>query len=346
MSSTKTATANANQVPFPPVPRLIDAIDPVKYMTRIMTEVPAYSTADSRYEIVYSLPNETAGNFVRAFQEPALMNTRVKCRQRDGKLRTLPSFAEIWSQPGSRLPFALCEADDPHEAKWQLQRKFGYKLATTFMPGYAKSIFEYFGGRRVLDPCAGWGDRMVAAAASKCVESYTGFDPNRALRRGYAQMMEVFGHAETGSGNGASLGSSSGTGQESPDADLTFSNGFRVVSAPFETGALDLADASFDFAFTSPPFFDYEVYSSANPTYTDWIAEFYTPLFVQTARLLVPGAFFAVYLEDTSAGEIHRFLYGEVDEICALKYVSKIGFKGVFSDKTREIFIFQSRGGV
>ena len=35
--------------------------------------------------------------------------------------------------------------------------------ATTFMPGYAKAVYEHFGAQAVLDPCAGWGDRMLGA---------------------------------------------------------------------------------------------------------------------------------------------------------------------------------------
>ena len=35
------------------------------------------------------------------------------------------------------------------------------------MPPYAKSLYEYFGAKSVLDPCAGWGDRLIGAAAAK-----------------------------------------------------------------------------------------------------------------------------------------------------------------------------------
>ena len=45
---------------------------------------------------------------------------------------------------------------DPNEAKWSYAREFRYKIATTFMPAYAKAIYEYFDAKVVLDPCAGW----------------------------------------------------------------------------------------------------------------------------------------------------------------------------------------------
>jgi hypothetical protein len=28
----------------------------------------------------------------------------------------------------------------------------------------------------------GWGDRLLGASAAKCVQTYIGFDPNKALR--------------------------------------------------------------------------------------------------------------------------------------------------------------------
>ena len=93
----------------------------------------------------------------------------------------LKSFWEVWNQPDGRLKAkilsksgALCIYQvhktnllkyliffivphiDPNEAKWTLAKEFQYKIATTFMPAYAKAIYEYFGAKIVLDPCAGW----------------------------------------------------------------------------------------------------------------------------------------------------------------------------------------------
>ena len=49
-------------------------------------------------------------------------------------------FWDVWADPsrGQELQRAITSAPDPHEAKWGCAREFGYKMATTFMPGYAK----------------------------------------------------------------------------------------------------------------------------------------------------------------------------------------------------------------
>ncbi len=148
------------------------------------------------------------------------------------------------------------------------------------MPGYAKAIYEYFNAKRVLDPCAGWGDRLTGAMTAIGVTKYVAFDPNRNLRPGYCKIMEYGGH----------------TVRELSEHKIHFSNDFEIHSLPFEIGSKMFADESFDIAFTSPPFFDYEMYNPSNPQYKDWIEEFYTPLFQQVCRLVKSGGFFGIHI--------------------------------------------------
>jgi hypothetical protein len=97
----------------------------------------------------------------------------------------------------------------------------------------------------------------------------------------------------------------------------------------------------FDFAFTSPPFFDYEVYTESNPTYRDWIREFYEPMFKLVEAHLRPGGFFAVHLGDTSAGKIDDFLRFRVANITRFTWRGKIGLVGCQSGKIRDVYLFQ-----
>jgi hypothetical protein len=45
----------------------------------------------------------------------------------------------------------------------------------------AKRVYEIFGAHRVLDMCAGWGDRYLGALLTPNVEVYHSFDPNKNL---------------------------------------------------------------------------------------------------------------------------------------------------------------------
>jgi hypothetical protein len=318
-----------------PIPKLLDSIDAADYLKRLATDTPTYETNIRGYEIVYRLLDDKPADLVRAIQEPEILKTRIKLRQ-GARVTTLPSFWEVWHNPDSRLAEEVLSHSDPNEAKWVLSKKYGYKLATTFMPTYAKSIYEYFRAECVLDPCAGWGDRMLGAVVSKCVKKYVGFDPNYALIPGYKEIMRRFGHEEKTREAVDSVFSFAET-----QTHVAFNNDFEIYAEPYEQGVLAFPPSSFDFAFTSPPYFDYEDYAPSNPKYKDWFREFYTPLFIQTCRVLKPDAFFAIHIGDTSAGQITRFLAETVPQISSFRYVSKIGLKGAYSNQIRDVWLFQ-----
>jgi hypothetical protein len=310
------------------IPLLIDSLSPEdleSYRLRILTEIPDYSTDDPEYEIVYKIIDDAPADYVRAIQEKEILKTRIKTRDfKTGKTITLNSFAEIWEDPASNLAKEISAARDPLEAKWRLSHKYNYKLATTFMPMYAKSIYEYFGASKTLDPCAGWGDRMCGALASTCVRRYVGFDPNTNLTEGYKKIQKDFGNKVT----------------IDTDRHIKFDSGYDIYSIPFENSDSILGEEKFDFAFTSPPFFDYEDYSPMNPKYRNWFKEFYEPLFKLTEKHLILGAFFAVHIDDTSAGKIRDFLFKIVPEITSFRFSGKIGLIGGKSGKMRNVFLF------
>jgi hypothetical protein len=173
---------------------------------------------------------------------------------------------------------------------------------------------------------------MCGALASTCVKRYVGFDPNTNLVAGYKKIQQDFGHhVEI---------------EDTAKSYIRFDSGHEIYSLPFETCDRFLVDDNdlFDFAFTSPPFFDYEEYTAENPTYKDWYVEFYEPLFVLTEKRLIPGAFFAVHIDDTSAGKIRDFLFRRVAQITSFRYRGKIGLVGGKSGKIRNVFLFSNKG--
>jgi hypothetical protein len=184
---------------------------------------------------------------------------------------------------------------------------------------------------------------------------YVGFDPNVQLYNGYQEMMSsamaschsLVSITKSSAVTAATVAAAAAENTITQISalqivDKSLHTTFDIRAQPFEKEEEEEEEASFDMAFTSPPFFDYEVYNeSTNPAYTNWITEFYEPLFQRTARLLKPGSFFAVYLDDTSAGSIRDFLMTTVEQICALRFDHTIGFRGIYSGKTREILVYR-----
>jgi hypothetical protein len=308
-------------------PREISSCDLNELLNNLKEESVDYhyftKESKSEFSVVFSLEDESTSKIVRAIQEDQLLKTRLKIKQKD-RVITLKSFWEVWNI-NSSLRNEIIYSSDPNEEKWKLSRKYKYKLATTFMPAYVKAIYEHFRFPKiVLDPCSGWGDRLLGAEVSG-VEKYIGFDPNYNLRPGYADIMSLCGHQTT---------------ELSVDF-MKFSNSYEIHSVPFEIGATTMEDNSVDFIFTSPPFFDYEIYSDTNPKYRDWIRGFYEPLFKQCSRIVKPDCYVCIYLSDTTAGNIEQFIEQRVGEITDLVMQRHIGFKGIWSNEIRKIHVFK-----
>eukprot|EP01114_Cavostelium_apophysatum_P017638 TRINITY_DN5297_c0_g1_i1.p1 TRINITY_DN5297_c0_g1~~TRINITY_DN5297_c0_g1_i1.p1 ORF type:complete len:271 (+),score=35.71 TRINITY_DN5297_c0_g1_i1:719-1531(+) len=124
---------------------------------------------------------------------------------------------------------------------------------TQFKPSLAFTVFKLLKATRILDFSAGWGDRLAAAIAAD-VESYVGVDPNLDLKKGHSDIIEAFARPEE-------------------------RDRYRVIYSPFQTA--DLGGARFDLVFTSPPFFDFEIYSTIegqsildHPDMTSWLIHF------------------------------------------------------------------------
>lgn len=268
-------------VDAPDCPREIATADLAHIVNRLRSEsavVVTNNAPKAEFPVIFRLADDDTAMITRAVQEDQILKTRLKVQLREG-VADLPSFWDVW-QRDADFRRIISTAEDPNEMKWTCQKTHNYKIATTFMPGYAKALYEHFNAKSVLDPCAGWGDRLVGAASSSLVERYVAFDPNSTLRSGYAALMKLYGHSVT----------------KLSAQGLVFSNSFEVRTQPFEVGALALESNSFDLVFTSPPFFDYEMYNPNNPQYVDWIEQFYKPLFIQACRCVKPGHHFGIHI--------------------------------------------------
>lgn len=303
-----------------------NGFDVGKLIARLKEEPVRKKTGVPDYDAVFSIDNDATSAVTRAFQERQILHTKITVRGRPSD-----SFWEAWEK-SVLLRKRVCDSDDPAEEVWRQSRAFNYRLATTFMPSYAKAIYDHFGAALVLDPCAGWGDRLLGALTSDCVTTYIGFDPNRRLQQGYADIATACGKTVTSATDVKIQFCDSPQSQSRPQS--------VIYCEPFETGARRLTTGSVPFIFTSPPFFDYEVYSPSNPRYADWVADFYTPLFREMARICAPGGRIAIYMGDTSSGSLTQFILNIRDVCPELALQPSIGFEGIMSNKVRKIWMF------
>jgi len=108
------------------------------------------------------------------------------------------------------------------------------KECTQFKCTLTRAIIQKLRGTRILDFSAGWGDRLIGSISSN-VDYYLGVDPNTDLNTGHTAAVEMLAKPE-------------------------FRNNFRIIYAPFQSCEIP-EDKYFDLVFTSPPFFNFEIYT-------------------------------------------------------------------------------------
>lgn len=134
----------------------------------------------------------------------------------------------------------------------------GLGNVTKYRAVTAKAIVQHFGSRRVLDPCVGWGGRMLGSLAAGAF--YTGCEPDPKTA---AALRDILA-----------------------DPILPLS-GATILESPAESASLT---GPFDLVLTSPPYYNLELYNVPLPyTWETWVAEWLKPVILRCLGLLCEG---------------------------------------------------------
>lgn len=164
--------------------------------------------------------------------------------------------------------------------------KFGIqsKMCSNYKLTYLLGIMDYFKPKRWLDLSAGWGDRLISAIL-KDVEYYVGVDPNPCLQPCYKSIIETL--VPEGKRKNYKVYEDKA---ESIDLDKV------MIESDLE---------SFDFIFTSPPFFTFEIYSDVEGqsvisynTVDLWLNNFLFKSIDNSWGKLEKNGHYALYIED------------------------------------------------
>lgn len=164
------------------------------------------------------------------------------------------------------------------DRKRQREAIFAQQLeCSCFKITLSVTVYKFFEAKRVLDGSAGWGDRILGAALAG-VETYVGYDPNPKLTKGYQEILAFL---------------------QRPN--------YRLIIQDFLQAELT---QSYDLFFTSPPFYDYEIYCdhpaqsiTGKRSVEQWLREFFFPYLKKGFDALVSKGFFVLYMSDTPAGQ-------------------------------------------
>lgn len=156
---------------------------------------------------------------------------------------------------------------------------------TNFRPMNAKAVYERFcpEGGTILDMCCGFGGRLLGALSSKKNFRYVGCDPNTETMYHLHQLGEYIEDV---------------TGREdSYELHCIGSEDFRGPAN------------SVDFCFTSPPYFNLEVYSDEPtqcynkfPELNEWLEGYVRETVKNIGHMLKPGRVYAINIADFNCG--------------------------------------------
>lgn len=182
-----------------------------------------------------------------------------------------------------------------------------------------------------LDFSAGWGDRLICAIA--CQFDYVGFDPNIELYPGHQNIIQTFS-------------------EKDPNEILYLSRPrHKIYYQPFEDVDIDLLiidEGLFDICFTSPPYFDLEIYSDAEtqsiaryPQFDDWLTNFLFVALEKAWSALKVNGLLVIHIEDIKDGQIVGPMKDYVkDHLKGSEYLGMIGIEGEIG-KVRPVWVWR-----
>ena len=127
----------------------------------------------------------------------------------------------------------------------------GLGSVTKYRTVTAKAIVQFFGAKRVLDPCTGWGGRLLGCLAAGPATAYVGCEPDPNTANGLRQILA------------------------DPALPPDTSTRALVLEKPAERALVEdiRLMEKFDLVLTSPPYFNLEMYTAgaqSTLTYPTW----------------------------------------------------------------------------
>lgn len=247
-------------------------------------------------------------------------HVRIKCHEKN-----YPSPLDAWQSIRDKPEIQEMNIRDKREAVYQISR--GCNLFNVTLGTYLINCFtQNKSNVAMLDCCAGWGDRLIAAHASVTVTYYHGFDPNPELQAVYANIATACNKTR-----------------------LPFNKVvWNIECMPFEDASnrfltsgntQDNLSRKFDLVLTSPPFFNKELYLGKNTstnryrTLYDWNKGFYIPMLKQAARALRVDGYLLLYIADNMFSLSKKILSE------SLVYLGKVGFRQTTDGSSKKSFI-------
>jgi hypothetical protein len=172
-----------------------------------------------------------------------------------------------------------------------------YGSICIFRPTISAKLYSQFKPKVILDFTMGWGGRLVGATLSD-VKKYIGIDSNINLIEPYQKMTD---YLKT---------------QSTTEIDLHFEDALKI----------DYSKLDYDMVFTSPPFYNKEIYGNKDTykTKEEWNENFYKPIFKLTWDNLKRDGYYCLNIPIILYETICIPLLGDATEMIELNKYSRL----------------------
>lgn len=221
---------------------------------------------------------------------------------------------------------------------WLRMNRCGY--TTNFRPSVAKVVYDtnLKPNSFVFDYSAGYGGRLLGAWSAENVSKYVGLEPNTETFNNGNKFIKYLNKI-------SKLG-----GDLNKDLEL-----YKIGSESFDYMSLDY-ESYFDMAFSSPPYFDLEIYCEEETqsykmfkSYKEWIKFYLRPTILNSIKMLKPDGIFAINIHETlyNIKNIVKCICNEEDfrlykiDNMEIKVRPGDGMKGTIKEKFEPIWYFK-----
>jgi hypothetical protein len=290
------------------VNKFLSTISDITYVARRRIQY------DNKPSIRFTIPNSVylqVNYLTNCFTEKARLKSRT-INEENPILFYLRNRSQLLSETSKELKIQplMSPKETLSERIWQ-----SHTFPNLFDLSFAKFVYQFFKSRIVLDPSAGWGDRLLGAAASG-VEIYHGIDPNSNLKLPFDSMISFLIR----------------------ETDIK-ENQYKLLIEDFLN--VRIKENYYDTILTSPPYFNFEFYSddpeqvhNQFTDFDDWIANFVIPYIDKCKKSLKKGGICCFYIINTK----QKFPY--IDSV--VTHSSKImKYRGMILHNRSPLWVFE-----
>ena len=219
-----------------------------------------FDIVKERYEYKYKYSDNPLGiidksNYFNKISDYFQQMNRMKCGSNSSS-----APLEIWNDKDklSRMNWTfwrdgIMGDGDLNEATFRTAFRLGTYTATQFRPSVAKALYEKHKAENVLDTSCGWGDRLAGFYGTPCTKMYVGCDPNPDVFEVYKKQCVAYERL---------LGGEPVLIEKTDYFECVGKKTVKIWNLPSEDVNWDLYIDTFDFYFTSPPYFETEKYAT------------------------------------------------------------------------------------